>query len=405
MFRAEDQAMADPADEDQIPPDQSAAEPGAQDEQQTPGDQAGARPSEEGDPPQPAGDDSQADSDPLALAQQEPEPVAEPQPKPTPTGKPQAEAKPPNPQPTTKQPAPPSDTPAPADPDAIDPQELKEALADLPAEDWRDGKLSHKSKSQYLSQRKVIQKQQQQLKQIEPLRKAKADLDQIEKLRQDAGLEPNEFIQGAILRAQLKRGDPRAIPVLEQTLATLRQRAGGQPPAATQPPPQAPPAPAFDPAQVLADIEEAEANFDFDRLAGLKDKLRGAAKPPAQQQPPQGAPPVQPPAAPPQPAPPAAEPGAQVDGEMAAMAESLAGLGVADPVAHVRDLMTRFPELGKTPPGQRLRAVLAKHREATGVQPPPPRQPAGPHLSVRGGPVRRGGSETPHDPLKHAIRR
>lgn len=396
--------MADPADEDPTKPAQDAAEPGAQDEQQTPGDQAGARPSEEGDPPQPAGDDSPANSDPLALAQQEPEPAAEPQPKPAPTGTPKPEAKPPTPQPT-KQPAPPSDTPAPADPEAVDPKELEQALADLPAEDWRDGKLSHKSKSAFLSQRKVIQKQQAQLKQIEPLRKAKADLDTIEKLRQDAGLDPQEFIQGAILRSQLKRGDPRAIPVLEQTLAALKQRAGGQPPAAAQPPPPAaPPAPAVDPAQILADIEAAEANFDFDRLAALKDKLRGAAKPPAQQQPPQGAPPAQQPA-PPQPAPPAAEQGAQVDAELVAMGESLAALGVADPVAHVRDLMTRFPELGKTPPGQRLRAVLAKHREAAGVQAPAPRQPTGQPLSGRGGPVRRGGVETPHDPLKHAIRR
>lgn len=397
--------MADPADEDPNKLDQAAAEPGAQDEQQTPGDQAGARPSEEGDPPQPAGDDSPADSDPLALAQQEPEPAAEPQPKPATTGKPPAEARPPTPQPT-KQPAQPSDTPAAADPEAVDPTELDQALADLPEEDWRDGKLSHKSKSAFLSQRKVIQKQQAQLKQIEPLRKAKADLDQIEKLRQDAGLEPQEFIQGAILRSQLKRGDPRAIPVLEQTLAALKQRAGVQTPAAPQPPPPAaPPAPAFDPAQILADIEAAEANFDFDRLAALKTKLRDAAKPPAQQQPPQGAPPAQQPAAPPQPAPPAAAPGAQVDGELVAMSESLAALGVTDPVAHVRDLIQRFPELGNTPPGQRLRAVLAKHREVTGVPAPAPRQPAGQPLSGRGGPVRRGGVETPHDPLKHAIRR
>lgn len=86
------------------------------------------------------------------------------------------------------------------------------------------------------------------------------------------------------------------------------------------------------------------------------------------------------------------------------MGDALAGLGVGDPVEHVRTLMTRFPDLAQVPAGQRLRAVLAKHQEVESAKAQAPRRTAGQPLSGRGGPTRAAGGQTTTDPLKHAMR-
>ena len=382
--------MADSADEDLHKPAQDDAEPGAQDEQQTPGDHAEARPAGEGDEPEQDGDDSIQASDPLALAQQEPAPAPRPEPKP------QHAAEKPEPAPKPTPPKPEQAAAKPSDPPADD-DNLEDALADIPAEDWKNGVLSHKAKSQFLSQRKAITKLRDEVKQSS---KATQDLEAVEKFRTELGLEPEEWVQGANLTGALKRGDPRAIPVLEQHLANLRKRNGHEPPA----PPQPPPAPSVDLAEILSEIEAAEANFDFDRLAAVKAKLAGA-KAPAPAKPPQQAPTGQ---VRQQAAPPQADQGS--DGEAAeftAIEDALGGLGVQDPVAHVRSILTQHPELAKVPAGQRLRAIVTKHREMESAKAPAPRPAAGQPLSGRGGPVRKAGQQptATYDPLKNAIRR
>lgn len=402
--------MADPADEDpNHQADQNDAELGAPVDQQSPSDPAAARPDEEGDPPAETGDDSPADADPLAIAQMESAPEAKPATKPPAPAAAKPEPTPPKPKPTQQPTAEkPSDTPAPAD-DA----EIQEALADIPPEDWKNGVLSHKAKSQFLSQRKVIARLHQQ---VGASKKVQADLEAVEKLRQDQGLAPEEFVRSAIIEGAIKRGDPRAIPMLEQRLTALRKRAGvaeTPPPAAPQPTPAAPPAPAIDPAALLAELEAATAaaddRLDFAQLNAVKAKLKAlAGTPPA-------ASPVQPPPAPqqqrlvtPPPAQPAAErpgPVAGEDVELQSIYDTLEGLGVADPAAHVRTvLMQQFPDLVQVPVGERLRAVVTKHREWESRRNLPARRPAGQPLSGRGGPVRSGGVTT-NDPLKHAIRR
>lgn len=369
--------MADPADEDLNPPAQDDAEPGAQVEQQTPGDPADARPEGEAQEAEQTGDDSKHDSDPLLLAQQSaPEPKPEPPaPKASPTTTPKTEPK------------------KPGDPPAAEAE--PDPTADLPDEDWQ--KLSHKAKSQYLSQRKAIKAMRDRDAEAQ---KARESYQRVEKLRQEQGLEPAEFVNGAVVNGMVKRGDPRVIPLLEQTISQLRKRAGIAEP--TQPQQ----APAFNAAELLAEIEAAEANFDFDRLAGIKAKLKGGTGPA----------PAKPEAKPPEPAPqpqtrqqqPVA-PAPSGDAETAefqAINDALAGLGVADPVAHVRTILTAHPELANEPPGARLKAVLAKHR-AMEPTPQPPRRPAtGQPLSGRGGPVRAAGQQPATvDPLKHAIKR
>lgn len=400
--------MADPADEDlNNPLAQDDAEPGTQGEQQPHGDPADARPEGEGDPPKSDGDDSPADRDPLALAQMESAPEEKPsQPAPD-----KAETKPPKntTTPTAKPAEKPRDPPAADDKTAVDPEDLKLAMADLPAEDWRDGKLSHKGKSVLLAQRKVIERLSKTVETIAPLRQAKADLDVVEGLRKKAGLEPAEFVQGTVLRSAIKRGDPRAIPVLEQHLAALRKRAGVEatpPPPRVETPPQVPASPALDPAALLAEIDAAEAEVDWDRLKALKAKLADAAKKP--QPKPQEQPVPQPKPQERQPEPAQDDAGGEEGAghyEMAALEDALTGLGVADPVEHVRTLMQKFPELGAVPEGQRLRAVLEKHKAMAGSQAQLQRRPSGQPLSGRGGPVRAAGQSDTLDPLKHAIRR
>ena len=366
---AMDSQPADTAQDDQIQtPVQDGADTSAPNE--TPSDPADARPESEAQAAQPDGDDSTHDSDPLLLAQQ-----SAPDPKPT-AAKPEPAPKA-SPPPTPKTKPEPSDTPAAeAEPDPV---------SDLPPEIWSD--LPHKAKSVFLAQRKAIKAAREQ---GEEARKARESYNTVEKLRQDQGLEPAEFVNGAIVNGMVKRGDPRVIPLLEQTIGEIRKRAG-----IIVPVPQSQ-APSFDPAEILSAIAAAEADFDFDKLAGIKAKLEGAAEPPK---------PVEPP---PQARQPVSQPATGGDAEAAefqAINDALSGLGVADPVGHVREILSAHPELVNEPPGARLKAVLAKHR-AMEPTPQPPRRPAtGQPLSGRGGPVRVAGQTTTIDPLKHAIRR
>jgi hypothetical protein len=372
--------MADPADDDLLKNAvQVDAEPGTQDSDQTPGDPADARPEGEASPAEPTGDDSTHDSDPLLLAQQS-APVAEPEP-----AKP---AEPPKNEKTTTQPK--AEPPKQGDTPATEPE--PDPTANLPPEVWDS--IPHKAKSVFLSQRKAIQAARARDQDVQ---KAREGYETVDKLRMEQGLEPEEFVNGTVIYGLAKRNDPRALPMLEQTLANIRKANGIPDPVA---PVQAP---AFDAAALLAKIEAAESAYDFEQLAEVKAQLRSLGAPPAPKTA-DKAPEPQPPARLPQPVASPAPGGDAESFEFQAIHDALMGLGVESPGARVADLLKAHPELEKLPVGARLKAVIATHR---GMEPAPqpPRRPAvGQPLSGRGGPVRAGGNPNT-DPLSHALKR
>lgn len=388
---------ADTADEvENVDP--AGADHGAPIDTQTPGDQPAVRQPEGGDKPAEGSDDSDATSDPLVLAHMEPE---KPAAKPATTTPP----KPKQPQPAAKNsaqpPAPKPDAepakdqePAPVE----DEQPEREALADLPPEDWQ--KLTHKAKSQFLSQRKVIRANAQSLKAEAAKRKqAEAQYETVERFVRDQGLGDEDYVEAVAIGGLVKREDPRAIPLLEERLERLRAK-HGQPAKPAAPPPAAP---VLDDDLAALLRESEELGID---TAKVRARFKApAAQPAAAATPPAAAvAPAQPPAAP------AAQarqaPPAQGLDENVAILEALVAQGIdpAQVVGHVSGLMQANPSLRQVPPGQRLRAVLQAHRAAAS-RPAPPAQPTGQPLSGRGRPMAaaRGTAPTTDDPLKRAL--
>jgi hypothetical protein len=387
--------MADAAEEDQIQPSQDAADHGAQDGQQPPGDTAEARPTDEGQAPEQAGDDSDQTSDPLVLAQMEPEtradeppakkPATPVAPKPSsPIQKPPAAAIKPSKDDTPKAPA---DQAKPAAPTQDDP-ELAEALADLPPEDW--GSISHKGKSQYLAQRKLIRSQSEAVRAERKAREeAEGRYQEVDKFVRDQGLGNEEYVNTVAVSGMVKRGDARAIPILEATIQGLRKAAG-------LPEPQAQAAPARLDDDLAAILREAE-EFGIDT-----SKVRSRFQAPAAQPPP--APAQAAPQQRQQQAPPAARNVAAEDDENDKIVAYLQRRGVADPVARVAELITANPDLAKRQLGERYEAIIEAHSAV--VVPQQVRRPTTTQtLSGRGGPGRPAGQTGNADPLKHAIRR
>lgn len=390
---------ADPAGE--IEEDvEKVAEPGAIDDDKTPGDQPGARQLKEGHGPDEGGDDSDATSDPLVLAHMEPEkPAAKPA-----TTTPATKQQPPATQDRAKQPP----TPKPAEPAKAaeseipdDEQTEREALADLPAEDWQ--KLGHKTKSQFLAQRKAIRSNAERLKAEAEARKvAESRYETVEGFVREQGLGAEEYAEAVAIGGLVKRADARAIPLLEERLARLRA-AHGQP-ATPAAPPAAVAAPQLDEdlAAVLREAEEMGVD-----TAKVRARFKAATAAPAPAAPPAPAPaPAQPPALAGQAR--QAVPPSPGGDENEAIIEALVGLGVQPEavLGHVSGLMAANPALKQVPPGQRLRAVLQAHRVSTSV-PAPAARPTGQPLSGRGRPVMtgRGAAETTSDPLKLAVMR
>lgn len=390
--------MADPADDDQNQLAQEAADLGAQDERQTPDDNAEARPEEQGEQPQQAGDDSDQTSDPLVLAQMEPEARAD-QPaakaadqaaKPTPTTKPHAAAKPgKDDKPkaaadTAKQPEAKNDT--------QDDPEMAEALGDLPPDDWT--RISHKGKSQYLSQRKLIKNLAEERRAERKAREeAEGRYQAVEKfIREEHGLEDEEYVNAMAVSGAIKRADPRVIPVLETTIKNLR-RALGQPETPVQP------------AQLDDDLaavlrEAEEFGIDTAKVRARFQQSQAPAQPAAPAEPP-----ARQPAA--KPAQPVQHPqqSRMVDEENDRILSYLQKRGVSDPVVRVSELIAANPELANVPPGERYEAIIEAHSKVGVRQQPQPRRPVSAPMSGRGGPVRQAGATGPIDPLKHAIRR
>lgn len=375
--------MADTAKE---PVDQDDADIGASVDQQTPGDSPDARQPGEGDKPDLGSDDSDATSDPLLLAQLEPEtPAATPAPTTPPTTQQQQPAK----QDRAQQPEKPGDTPKPTEPAiAEDDSDVRDALADLPAEDWQ--KLQHKTKSTFLTQRKVIRTQEASLKAEAKARKeAEERYGTVEQFIRDNGLGDEECATAIQLGGLMKRNDARVIPQLEQALERLR-KANGQ--AVTTPTP--PPAAATIDADLAAVLKEAEEyGIDTSKVRSRSTAATAPAPAPAAAPAPVTAPAAQ------------AHQAQSGDSENAAIIEVLQGLGVANVVGHLGQLMAANPALRDVPPGQRLRAVVAAHN-ATASRPAPQTRPTGQPLSGRGRPstAARGTTATTADPLKLAMK-
>lgn len=392
-----------PADTAEEHDDLDGAEPGTEVVTETPGDQPDARPTDADDKSEPGSDDSDATSDPLLLAQQEPEtppakPVAtttppKPADAPKPGAAPKQEGKP-TPKAAGDQPKPQEPAPAQDEPEAAD------AVADLPPEDW--SKLSHKAKSQFLSQRKVLRTNAERLK---AEAKARAEAEErygaVERFQKDQGLSDEEYVNAVAVGGLVKRGDKRAVQVLEATLKNLRTRAGIPEP--TAPAPAAPAAPALDDDLAAVLREAEEYGIDTKKVRTRFTATPPAVQPPVQQQQPPAA---QPPAVRQQ-AP--AAPVAGGDAENQSIIDALVGLGVdeAKVIERVSELMQADPALKATPPGQRLRAIVQAHQAKASRAPAAPPRTTGQPLSGRGRPaVPTGRTNTTanDDPLKHAMR-
>lgn len=394
---------ADPADEEiDINADQEPADTGAQGGTETPGDQPEARQPEEGDEPKPGRDDSDQTSDPLVLAQMEPETQAAPatageQPQRTTTTTPpkqQPAAEAPKPGSPDAKPKATADQAKPAAKTEEQEPELAEALEDLPPEDW--SKVSHKAKSQFLAQRKMLRALPERIKAEATARKAAEERYQaVEKFVRDQGLGDEEYVNAVAVSGMIKRNDPRAIQVLEATLQSLR-KASGQPETPAQPTPAAPQLD-DDLAAMLKEAEEVGID-----TSKVRARFKAPAAPPAQQ-PPAGQQPAGQPQMQQQPANAGGE-----QTENLAIVEALIGLGVKPEQveAHVRGLIQADPKLATAPAGQRLRAVITAHTAAASKAQPQQRQPSQPPLSGRRGPPVPAGRTTTAtaDPLKLALR-
>jgi hypothetical protein len=392
---------ADPAPQDDI--DRDDADHGAPVEQQTPGDTATARQPKQTDQASEGRDDSDAAKDPLILAQMEPEKPAD-APAPTTTT---TKSKPPA-APKREQPTPPKQEPKAAGepPKAEEPpkanaedEDEREATSDLPAEDWQ--KLTHKGKSQFLAQRRIVREAGVRAKQAEAKAKQASEQYQtVERFVREQGLSDEEYAEAVAIGGLVKRADPRAIELLEERLKAIRQARGI---AAPQPAaPAAPAAPVLD-EDLAALLKEAE-ELGLERAATVRAKYQKPAAAPAQ--PPAATPPVQPPVAPAAPVQPYSAP--QGFDEHVATIDALVALGVPEDkvVAHVSALLSADPELRKTQPGSRMKAIISAHHKASASSAPPAaRQPTQQPLSGRGRPAAAGGrtSTTNADPLKHAI--
>lgn len=273
-----------------------------------------------------------------------------------------------------------------------DDPEIAEAVSDLAKEDWE--RLTHKGKSQFLSQRKAVKTlAEREKKAREAARAATENYQTVEKFVRDAGLTDEEYLQTVVVSSLAKRGDPRAIPVLEERLRAVRKAAG-------IPEPQAQTELDADLAAVLRDAED----FGIDTS---KVRAKYQAKPEAKPTSVEVSKQQQQTVAQQQPQAQVQEQDVHSSSEVAenqSIVDALVGLGVAEDkvVEHISGLIKSDPTLAKQPVGKRLRAVLTAHQKVAGTAKPVQqiRAQSAP-LSGRGGPPVRGGPIT-QDPVKLA---
>lgn len=272
-----------------------------------------------------------------------------------------------------------------------DDPEIAEAVSDLAKEDWE--RLTHKGKSQFLSQRKAVKAlADQKKKALEAAKVATENYQTVEKFVRDAGLTDEEYLQTVVVSSLAKRGDPRAIPVLEERLRAVRKAAG-------IPEPQAQTELDADLAAVLKDAEDF--GIDTSKVRA-KYQAKPEAKPTSVEVSKQQQQTVT-----------QQQPQAQVQqdvhsssevAENQSIVDALVGLGVAEDkvVEHISGLIQSDPTLAKQPVGKRLRAVLTAHQKVAGTAKPvqQTRAQSAP-LSGRGGPPVRSGPIT-QDPVRLA---
>lgn len=392
-------------------PGQDDADLGAQPGHQSPGDQPEARQPKQGDQPKPGGDDPVAENDPLVLARKGALNDAKPasakpapaKPKPAGAGADGVQAT----QATTGQPTDDGERAAEAEEQPEDqPGATAKAAteedpllnAKLSDEAW--GKLTHKDKSTFLSVQKAARiKAEEARKAREEATKHKSDYDAVERFVKDQGLDPDSYRNSVLIAGMVARGDARALPVLEESVARLR-KAAGLPESAAQA------ATAVDPDELMAAIEEAESSLDFDKAKQLVAKLK-QAKPAAPQAPAGG---QRQPAAQPNGGAPAGTSGG-MDHSEAAVNESVAdylvenGVRPDQVVPYLQQLITANPALAQAPVRERLRAVMRAHSAAR-AKAQPPAKPQQQPISGRGRSAGGGRTADPHeqDPLVLARR-
>lgn len=359
--------MPTDTERDDTQPAQDDAELGTQDGTQTPGDTAAARPAKAGDQPESASDDQVAENDPLVLARKGSLEKAKTAPPATPpkAAAPAADEDDAEEVKTDEETPKEDGTAEPAkevepeaeQPKATDTNPLLNAT--LEAETW--GKLSHKDKSTFLAVRTLARKATEEAtKSKAEVTKARKSYETVERFVADQGLDAEGYRNSVIIAGMVAKGDPRALPALEESVKRLRQKAGIVETVV------APPAPAVDPDELMKAIEEAEESFDHTKLKALVGKLKTTPAP------------VKPVATPPAPvqqqqqAAPGVNPDAVVN---EAIAEYLVGSGVPDSqvLSHLQGLIKKNPGLANVPVQQRLRAVMQAHSAARPPATPPKR--------------------------------
>jgi hypothetical protein len=270
----------------------------------------------------------------------------------------------------------------------LDDPDIAEAVSDLAKEDW--DRLTHKGKSQFLSQRKAVKALTLREKEARKAAKAAEENYQtVEKFVQDAGLSHDEYLETVVVSSLAKRGDPRAIPVLEERLRAVRKAAGI-------------PEPTMQGAELDADLAAVLKDAEDFGIDTTKVRAKYQGKPEAKPQ--QTAAPIQQTVTPAQQQ---AQPSAprELSPEEAQESDeieaTLMGLGIPREkvVEHVSLLMQADPTLYQQPLGKRLRAVILAHHKSAAAKTATPARGQSAPISGRGGPTVRTGANTTKDPV------
>lgn len=394
-------------DDEQTQLDQETAQPGAPVEQpKTPGEAPGARPPATGDSPKAGSDDPVAENDPLVLARKgaletakAKPPAKQTEPKPDQGAGTDPPAEDAEPKPSGESAAGTDDPPKEPDAKAPKPEPVEDdplLNAKLSDEAW--SALSHKDKALFLGVQKVARvKAEAAAKAQSEAAKYRTGYHAIEKFVADQGLDDSSFRNSVIIAGLVARGDKRALPLLEESVARLRKQHGI--PDQTPPPPAKP---AVDPDELMAALDEAETTLELGAVRKLVEKLKGAPAEPPRPRQPAGAEPK---------APEAPAPNAQAAKELEdhvynSIGDYLTENGIKPDqvVPYLQDLMTKNPALRAAPVQDRLRAVMKAHSAARASAPPrgkPPVQQT--PISGRGRPGGgTGRTATPTDPLERA---
>ena len=284
-----------------------------------------------------------------------------------------------------------------AKPQDEDAETSAQSMANLADEDWQ--KLSHKSKSTFLAQRREIRKHQEAIATIKAeADNASEDYQVVERFRGELGLDPDEYRNGLLLLGAAKKNDIRVVQFLENTIAEIRQ-ANGQPDPVTES------APALDVDSLKSLVEDYTNTLDeaplMEFIANLSKKPTAKPEP----KPKQESQPIEQQ----QPQPQQVHQDAIRENESTLDALEALGVDSESVAGYAKSLIADVVKGngGKPPPvGQRMRAVLAQHQKRVAARAatttPKPRPLTGGSSAV---PRRSVPNTDQQDPLSNAIRR